>query len=167
MPTPIFLAFAIGNLALAEYADGPSRHAETLLETALELIQSVGQQTSPMNVILHMACGERARTDGDPRGATRWFDEALDILGPTTRSIWRANAHLLHACASHALGAAAAETRKLEMADAILDRLPDPGDLRTRPDNSAGACPPPGTSPSSASRSRAGRSPCCSWPPTD
>ena len=79
-----------------------------------------------------MACGERARTDGDPRGAAHWFDEALDILGPTTRSIWRANAHLLHACASHALGDTATKTKSLDLADAILDRLPDPGDLRAR-----------------------------------
>ncbi len=129
---PSALTLAIGNLALAEYAEGSGRHAAPLLDPALEMLQSIGLQTAPSSAILHLACGERARTDGDPRGATRWFDEALDILGPTTRSIWRANAHLLHACASHALGDAAAETKSLEMADAILDRLPDPGDLHAR-----------------------------------
>jgi LuxR family transcriptional regulator, maltose regulon positive regulatory protein len=129
---PSALTLAIGNLALAEYAEGSGRHAAPLLDPALEMLQTIGLQASPSSAILHMACGERARTNGDPRGATRWFDAALDILGPNTRSAWRANAHLLHACASHALGDAAAETSSLEMADAILDRLPDPGDLRAR-----------------------------------
>jgi LuxR family maltose regulon positive regulatory protein len=129
---PSALSLAIGNLALAEYAEGSGRHAAPLLDPALEMLQSIGLQTSPSSAVLHMACGERARTDGDPRGATRWFDAALDILDPATRSTWRANAHLLHACASQALGDAAAGASSLEMADAILDRLPDPGNLRTR-----------------------------------
>lgn len=129
---PSALTLAIGNLALAEYADGPGRHAAPLLDPALEMLQSIGLQNSPTSAILHLACGERARAGGDPRGATRWFDAALDILGPTTRSVWRANAHLLHARASHTLGDAAAETRSLDLADAILDRLPDPGDLHRR-----------------------------------
>jgi LuxR family maltose regulon positive regulatory protein len=129
---PNLLTFAVGSLALAEYADGAGRHAAPMLDPALEMIQTIGQQTSPSSAILHMACGERARSGGDPRGAAGWFDAALKILGRTTRSTWRANAHLLHASASRALGDAAGEIKDLEMADAILDRLPDPGDLRTR-----------------------------------
>ena len=47
-------------------------------------------------------------------------------------SAWLANAHLLHAAAFQALGDEAGEAMSLDLADAILDRIPNPGALRAR-----------------------------------
>jgi LuxR family maltose regulon positive regulatory protein len=49
-----------------------------------------------------------------------------------SRSAWLANAHLLQAGALHALGDESEESRCLDLADAIIDRLPNPGALRSR-----------------------------------
>jgi LuxR family maltose regulon positive regulatory protein len=129
---PMLVTFAIGNLALAEFADGSSRHAAPLLDAALEQIRTIGQGLTPSGAILHMACAERARTDGDPRTAVGWFEAATAMLERSPRSTWLANAHLLHAQALRELGDASGEARSLELADAILDRLPDPGALPAR-----------------------------------
>ena len=56
----------------------------------------------------------------------------VEILGQGTRSAWLANAHLLHAAAFQALGDEAGEAMSLDLADAILDRIPNPGALRAR-----------------------------------
>ena len=91
--------------------------------------------TQPQTVtsaVLHMALGERARQGGDPRGAVGWLESAIQILGAGKRSAWLANAYLLKACAFHALGDATSEIGCLDAADAILDTLPNPGDLMRR-----------------------------------
>jgi LuxR family maltose regulon positive regulatory protein len=61
-----------------------------------------------------------------------WFGSAIEILGDGKRSAWLANAYLLNACALQALGDTKSEVRCLDAADAILDTLPDPGDLPLR-----------------------------------
>jgi len=129
---PNLLTFAIGNLALAEYAGGSEAHAAPMLDEAVDLIRGIGQERSPSSGMLHLACGERARADGDPRSALRWFESAVEILGQSPRSAWLANAHLLRAGAFHALGDEVSETRCLDLADAIVDRLPNPGELPAR-----------------------------------
>jgi LuxR family maltose regulon positive regulatory protein len=129
---PVLLHFAIGNLALAEFTEGSSRHAAPLLDSALERIRSIGQGLTPSGAILNMACGERARADGDARTAVQWFDAAIAMLGPNSRNAWLANAHLLRAAACRTLGDVTGQTRSLDLADAILDRLPDPGALVAR-----------------------------------
>lgn len=129
---PLLLTVAIGNLALAEYAEGSSRHAAPLLDGALEQLRAIGQELTPAGAIVHMACGERARTDGDPRAAVGWFEAAIAMLERRTRSAWLANAHLLRAQACRALGDVTGETGSLDVADAILDRLPDAGGLAAR-----------------------------------
>jgi LuxR family maltose regulon positive regulatory protein len=129
---PNLLVFAIGNLGLAEYADGSAARAGRMLDPALEMMRTTGLQRSPVGAILHMACGERARSEADPRSAAGWFASAIDILGRDRRSAWLANAYLLHAGACRALGDLAEEARALDAADAILDRLPDPGALPAR-----------------------------------
>jgi LuxR family maltose regulon positive regulatory protein len=129
---PILLTFAIGNLGLAEFAEGSTRHAAPLLDDALERVKTIGQELTPSSAILHMAIGERARVDGDPRTAVAWFEAAIAMLDQSPRSAWAANAHLLHAGACRALGNLAGQTRSLDLADAILDRLPDPGALVAR-----------------------------------
>jgi LuxR family maltose regulon positive regulatory protein len=129
---PNLLTLAVGNLALAEYADGSTSHAGVMLDDGVELIRSIGQERTPSGGVLHLACGERARAGGDPRGALAWFVSAVEVFAQGTRSAWLANAHLLRAGAFHALGDESEETRCLDLADAILDRLPNPGALPSR-----------------------------------
>jgi len=129
---PNFLTFAIGCLALAEHAQGVTSHAAPMLDDAVGRIRRIGQERSPSSGMLHLAFGERARAEGDPRSAVRWFESAIEILGQGTRSAWLANAHLLHAEALKALGDEVGVARSLDLADAILDRLPNPGALRAR-----------------------------------
>jgi LuxR family maltose regulon positive regulatory protein len=129
---PHLLTIAIGNLALAEYAVGTSARAGPMLDEALERIRGIGQDRSPSSGLLHLACGERARAGGNPRGALGWFDSAVEIFSQGTRSAWLANAHLLQAAAFQMMGDDVGETRCLDLADAVLDRLPNPGILRAR-----------------------------------
>lgn len=129
---PNLLTLAIGNLALAEYAEGSTSHAAALLDDGVHQIRGIGQERTPSGGILHLACGERARAGGDPRGALAWFESAVDVFGQGTRSAWLANTHLLQAGAFHALGDEVEEARCLNLADAILDRLPNPGALPAR-----------------------------------
>ena len=129
---PNLLTVAMGNLALAEYAVGSTSHAAALLDDGVALIRSIGQERTPSGGILHLACGERARAGGDPRGALGWFESAVEVFSQGTRSAWLANAHLLQASAFHALGDDTEEMRCLDLADAVLGRLPNPGALRSR-----------------------------------
>jgi len=129
---PNLLTLAVGNLGLAEYAEGSTSHAASMLDDGLAVIRSIGQERTPSGGILHLACGERARAGGDPRGALTWFESAVEVFGQGTRSAWLANAHLLQAGAFRALGDDTEEIRCLELADAIIDRLPNAGALRAR-----------------------------------
>ena len=129
---PNLLTLAIGNLALAEYAEGSTSHAAAMLDDGLDVIRRIGQERTPSGGILHLACGERARAGGDPRGALTWFESAVEVFGQGSRSAWLANAHLLQAGALHAVGDEAEEIRCLDLADAIIDRLPNPGALQAR-----------------------------------
>ena len=130
---PNLLTLAVGNLALAEYAGGSAApHAGALLDDSVAVIRSIGQERTPSGGILLLACGERARVGGDPRGALAWFGRAVDVFGQSTRSAWLAHAHLLQAAAWHVLGDESEETRCLDLADAIIDRLPNPGALAGR-----------------------------------
>ncbi len=106
-----------------------------MLDRAVEMMATQPQTVT--RAVLHMALGERARHGGDPRGAVGWFESAIEILGDGKRSAWLANAYLLNACAFHALGDATGETACLDAADAILDTLPNPGDLCAVPRTSA------------------------------
>ena len=127
---PNLLVLAVGNLALAEYADGRGVDSSPLLDRALEMMS--GQPKSVPTALLHMALGERARGEGDPRGAVGWYNSAIEILGADRRSAWLANAYLLNAVACRALGDAAGEVHSLDAADAILGSLANPGDLARR-----------------------------------
>lgn len=129
---PNLLAFAIGNLALAEFADGPVAHSASMLEPAMEMMRVAGQLGSPVGAILFMGLGERLRVEGDPRAAAGWFEAAVETLGPGARSGWLANAYLLHAAALQALGDGPGAIRSLDAADAILARLADAGSLPSR-----------------------------------
>jgi LuxR family maltose regulon positive regulatory protein len=127
--TPNLLAFAIGTLALVEYAGGADAHTAPMLDGALEMLRTTGWERSPLSAVVHMACGERARSGGDAREAARWFGTAIEILGSGARSGWLANAYLLQARTCQKLGDAPAETSCLDAADAILTRLPNAGAL--------------------------------------
>jgi LuxR family maltose regulon positive regulatory protein len=127
--TPQLLAFAIGTLVLAEYARGADAHAAPMLDGALELLRTTGWERSPLSAVVHMACGERARSSGDAREAARWFGTAIEMLGSCARSGWLANAYLLQARTCQKLGDAQQQTRYLDAADAILTRLPNAGAL--------------------------------------
>ena len=127
---PNLLVFAISTFALAEYADGHGAEVGPLLDRAVDLM--AGQPPSVTTALLHLALGERARSEGDPRGAVGWHQSAIQILGEDKRSAWLANAYLLNAIAYRALGDAADELRSLDAADAILGSLANPGDLARR-----------------------------------
>ena len=127
---PNLLVLAIGNFALAEYLVGDATHASPMLDRATQMMATQPQTVT--SAVLHMALGERARHDGDPRGAVGWQESAIKILGTDKRSAWLANAYLLKAGAFHALGDTTGETSCLDAADAILDTLPNPGDLMRR-----------------------------------
>ena len=90
---PNLLVLAIGNFALAEYADGDASHASPMLDRATQMMATQPQTVT--SAVLHMALGERARQDGDPRGAVGWFESAIQIFGAPRRSTWLANAYLL------------------------------------------------------------------------
>ena len=105
-----------------------------MLDDWVRVIRSIGQERTPSGGILHLACGERARAGGDPRGALMWFESAVEVFGQGTRSAWLANTHLLQAGAFHALGDEIEETRCLDLADTIISRLPNPGALKSRSD---------------------------------
>ena len=75
---PNLLVLAIGNYALAEYADGDASHASPMLDRATEMMATQPQTVT--SAILHMALGERARQGGDPRGAVGWFESAIADL---------------------------------------------------------------------------------------
>ena len=130
--TPNLLAFAIGTLALAEYARGPVARAASLLDGALDLLRTSGWERSPLTAVVQMACGERSRAGGDLRAAARRFEAAIEILASGVRSGWLANAYLLQAVVCEKLGDAAGEMQNLDAADAILARLPSPGVLPAR-----------------------------------
>ena len=130
--TPNLLAFAVGVLALVEYGRGLESQAGTMLDGALERLEAAGWEHSPLGAVVHLAIGERARAGGDYREAARWFDLAIELLQRDTRSAWLANAYLLRAAAAQKLGDASVEVQSLAAADAILVRLPDPGDLPRR-----------------------------------
>jgi LuxR family maltose regulon positive regulatory protein len=136
---PNLLTMAMGNLALAEYAEGSASHAAAMLDPGMEVMRSIGQERTPSGGILHLACGERARAGGDPRSALAWFEAAVEVFAQGTRSAWLANAHLLQAGAFHALGDERQGARCLDLADAIIDRLPDPGTLRDRSEQLRGS----------------------------
>ena len=127
--TPNLLAFAIGALALVEYARGPVSQAGSMLDGALQRLVAAGWEGSPLGAVVHLACGERARTRGDLREARRWVDLAIETLGNGARSGWLANAYLLRALLDQKVGDPDRETESLDAADAILARLPDPGGL--------------------------------------
>ena len=129
---PNLLAFAIGSLALAEYAEDGAGHAGPMLDGALAALRATGQDRSPLGAVVHLACGERERTAGDPVAAVRWCESAIEILGTESRSAWLANAYLLHAVACRAGSDTVGELRSLDAADAVLARLPDPGALPAR-----------------------------------
>ena len=129
---PNLQTLAIGNLALAEYAEGSTSHAAAMLDDGLAVIRGIGQERTPSGGILHLACGERARAGGDPRGSLRWFEAALEAFGQSTRSAWLANTHLLQAGAHLVLGDGDEATRCLNLADAIIVRLPTRGALKGR-----------------------------------
>ena len=60
------------------------------------------------------------------------FDQAIDILDDSPRGTWLALAYLLRAGAHLLLGDTSTSTTDLDLVDEILDRVPDPGDLRDR-----------------------------------
>ena len=127
---PNLLVFAISTFALADYADGHGPEVGPLLDRAVDLM--AGQPPSVTTALLHLALGERARAEGDPRGAVGWHHSAIHIFGEDKRSAWLANAYLLNATACHALGDAADELGSLDAADAILGSLANPGNLARR-----------------------------------
>ena len=130
---PILLGVAIGSLGLAESARGDQMaRADAMLDASLRGLAAIGSDRTSVGAVLHLAAGERERRAGDLRGALARFDRAIDILDDAPRGTWLALAHLLRASVRLLLGDAVAATRELDLVDEILDRVPDPGDLRDR-----------------------------------
>lgn len=129
---PIMLAFAVGNLGLAESMLGTESHADPLLDRMVAVLQAAGADRSPPGATLLLARGERARREGDPRGASVHIRAAIDILDAMPRNAWLANAHLLLATSQWSLGHGPEARESVQKAQEILDRLPDPGGLVSR-----------------------------------
>ncbi|MET0788931.1 MAG: LuxR C-terminal-related transcriptional regulator [Cellulomonas sp.] len=129
---PIMLAFAVGNLGLAESATDSESHADPLLDRMTEVLRVAGADRSPPGAILLLARGERARRLGDPRGAATELRSAIAVLEDMPRSAWLANALLLLASTQRLVGDGAGAAASVDRALEILDRLPDPGGLVLR-----------------------------------
>lgn len=129
---PIMLAFAVGNLGLAESAAQADSHADPLLDRMTEVLRLAGADRSPPGAILQLARAERARRLGDPRGAATEIRSAIDVLEDMPRSAWLANAFLLLAATRRVVGDGAGASASVDRAVEILDRLPDPGGLVLR-----------------------------------
>lgn len=129
---PIMLAFAVGNLGLAESAAEAASHADPLLDRMTEALRVAGADRSLPGAILALAQGERARRLGDPQGALAEYRSAIDVLEDMPRSTWLANAFLLLAAGQRHVGQGAAALESVDRAQEILDRLPGPGALVAR-----------------------------------
>ena len=129
---PLMLALAVGNLALAESALAVPSRADAMLDQVAGLMSTIGSERTPAGAIVEMGCAERDRRRGDLRSASRRLEHAIAILASRPRSAWLANAYLLLATVHRALGSSADAVAALDHADAVLDRLADPGDLRRR-----------------------------------
>jgi len=130
---PILLGVAIGSLGLAECARGDqASRADPMLNEAIRVLASIGTDRTWVGAVLHLACGERERRAGDLRAASARFDRAIAILESSPRGTWLALAYLLQASVRVLLGDPPAATADLDLVDEILDRVPEPGDLRDR-----------------------------------
>ncbi len=130
---PILLGVAIGGLGLAESARGDQlSRADAMLDASLRGLAAIGSDRTSVGAVLHLALGERERRAGDLRGALARFDRAIDVLDDAPRGTWLALAHLLRASVRLLLGDLVAATSELDLVDQVLDRMPDPGDLRAR-----------------------------------
>lgn len=144
---PIMLAFAVGNLGLVESSLGAQSHADALLDRMSDVLTVIGADRSPSGGLLLLARGERARRAGDPQGAVALFRSAIDVLEGIGRSAWLANAYLLLARADRVLGHRAAALASVDLADEVLDRLPDAGALVARSTALRGMLAAPGGHP--------------------
>ncbi|KQR15982.1 LuxR C-terminal-related transcriptional regulator [Cellulomonas sp. Leaf334] len=129
---PIMLAFAVGNLGLAESAAGAEPHADPLLDRLTDVLRAAGADRSVPAALLLLAQGERSRRLGDPQGALGGLRRAIDILEDMPRSAWLANAFLLLAAVERLVGHGPDALEAVDRAQGILDRLPDPGALVAR-----------------------------------
>lgn len=129
---PILLAFAVGNLGLAESSTGAEPHADPLLDRLSDVLGAVGADRSVPAALLLLATGERARRLGDPQGALVELRRAIDILEAMPRSAWLADALLLLAATERLVGHGPGAIEAVDRAQGILDRLPDPGALVAR-----------------------------------
>ncbi len=130
---PILLAVAVGSLGLAESARGDqTSRADPMLDGAIRGLATIGADRTSVGAVLQLACGERERRAGDLRAALARFDRALGILNDSPRGSWLALAYLLRATVRVLLGDSPAATADLDLVDATLDRVSDPGDLRDR-----------------------------------
>ena len=129
---PIMLAFAVGNLGLAESAAGPDSHADPLLDRMTDVLLAAGADRSPPAALVLLARGERARRLGDHQRAVAELGAAIDVLEGMPRSAWLANAFLLLAATRRLVGDGPGASASVDRAQEILDRLPDPGALVAR-----------------------------------
>ncbi|WP_345530124.1 helix-turn-helix transcriptional regulator [Nocardioides endophyticus] len=130
---PLLLAFAVGNLALAEVAaDDVSPRMGTMARASLEQLGAIGAERTLIAAVLHLALGERAQCDGDVRGALACFETAAALLATAPRGTWHALAHLFAADAYRELGETSAALDAITHAEEVLDRIADPGQVRDR-----------------------------------
>ena len=131
--TPMLLAQAVGVLGLAESAlDGPSSRADPMLDDMLEVLSQIGVGESSICAVVHLAAGERDRRAGDLRSAVARYGTAIELLEALPRNTWLALAYLLRASVHRAIGDPRSAVTDLDIADEVLARIPDPGDLRQR-----------------------------------
>ncbi len=128
---PVLLAIAVGNLGLAEarVSDGRSI-AAPMLDPLLTVISSVGAEHTVVAALLHLANGEHHRLAGELREADAYFSTAIYLLSDTQAGTWLTLAHLLRAQVQRALGDVPTAVANIDAADALLSRIPDPGNLR-------------------------------------
>ncbi len=136
---PVLLAVAVGSLGLAEMANGePSSRAAPMLETLLDVLTAIGAERTTVAAVLHLALGEQDRRAGELRSALRRFETAIELIDVAPRGTWLVLAEVLASTVQSSLGEPEAALARLDAADAILDRIPDPGILRTRTDQLRG-----------------------------
>ena len=125
------LAFAVGSPRSGRVGRGAESQADPMLDGAWRAPGSGGADRSSLGAVVHLAIGERARRAVTTAGrcAVRPGHRAAAARHPQRLA---GNAYLLRATERSSWATPPSRCSPSTAADAILVRLPDPGDLRRR-----------------------------------
>jgi LuxR family maltose regulon positive regulatory protein len=124
---PYIVSVAAGYLALAECDMGTAERGERLARRMVELLDSRNLARMGPDGICHLGLGAALKAQGRLADAQAELSLAVELCRSTRPSLWHAHALIVLADARHAAGDTGGATGALDQADAILERLPEPG----------------------------------------